>query len=430
MSLLKTVVPILFACIMSFVSVADAVLPTNNDPSNQIRFATPAQADAARQRLIQYVWPNGLDTSSVPVVTRNVPFPAVELALPGADPEACTIDRSLVSSVDRLDANVSGWDFHSVSYLLRPTNTANADRLVIVMAGHDYGLMTNGTGTSNGLDRAVNGALRAGFSVVAMQMPLYGWHPNTTDKTAVLPGAAGTVMFNTHDEIFEKVAPHVGGGATFRLFLEPVVQNINHFKKDVAGAKDVSMIGLSGGAWTAHMAAAIDTRIKLSVPVAGSAPLYVRNSDPGSFGDDEQNYPELYNEDIKPDGSGGGVATWLEIYALGGYGDGRRQIMVTNLYDKYFAGTFPDTFKDIVSTHVGSSLGKGQWEHVLDATHGSPTQPEHLISPHVVDDVFLPAALQVPEPAAGGAVLFYVGGVLAFRRRRNRRAREHSRGIR
>ena len=58
----------------------------------------------------------------------------------------------------------------------------------------------------------------------------------------------------------------------------------------------------------------------MSLPVGGSAPLYVRNSDASSRGDTEQVYAPLYAEDIADDGSGGGVATWLEIYALGAYG--------------------------------------------------------------------------------------------------------------
>jgi len=61
--------------------------------------------------------------------------------------------------------------------------------------------------------------------------------------------------------------------------------------------------------------------------------LLLRHLVPYTVGDTEQFYEPLYNEDIAPDGSGGGIATWMEIYALGGYGEGRRQIMVTAQYD-------------------------------------------------------------------------------------------------
>ena len=46
-----------------------AQLPTNNDPTNQIRFNTPAGADAKRQQLINYIWSGGLPTSTLPIAT-------------------------------------------------------------------------------------------------------------------------------------------------------------------------------------------------------------------------------------------------------------------------------------------------------------------------------------------------------------------------
>ena len=176
-------------------------------------------------------------------------------------------------------------------------------------------------------------------------------------------------------------------------------QGVNYFQSVTPNAGPVSMIGISGGGWTTSMAAAVDTRIKLSVPVAGSEPLYCRNADPASIGDTEQCYAPMYDENIAPNGSGGGVATWLEIYALGGYGEGRKQIMVTNLYDYYFSGHFADSFKGIVSNVVSNELGQGEWDYFLDDTHGSPTNPEHIISPYVQTNVILPAMLSIPEPS-------------------------------
>ena len=38
-------------------------LPTNNDPNNQIRFSTPAAADAVRVRLTNFIWTDGLPTA-------------------------------------------------------------------------------------------------------------------------------------------------------------------------------------------------------------------------------------------------------------------------------------------------------------------------------------------------------------------------------
>lgn len=60
------------------------------------------------------------------------------------------------------------------------------------------------------------------------------------------------------------------GAPAFRFFLEPVVLTINYALS--LGYKHVVMTGLSGGGWTTTVAAAVDPRITLSMPVAGSIP--------------------------------------------------------------------------------------------------------------------------------------------------------------
>ena len=47
------------------------------------------------------------------------------------------------------------------------------------------------------------------------------------------------------------------------------------------GYKRVVMVGLSGGGWTTTVAAAIDPRIDLSIPVAGSLPFAMRTAHAG-----------------------------------------------------------------------------------------------------------------------------------------------------
>ncbi|MCC7476095.1 MAG: hypothetical protein IT425_11925, partial [Pirellulales bacterium] len=311
-----------------------AQLPTNNDPANQIRFKDPAEAEARRASLIHFIWSDGLPTTT-PSVSTNVAFPT----------QAVGIDPSNVASVDRLEANVSNWGFQSVSYLMHPTNTANTNKLVIVHQGHASDL-------SFGVGTTANYLLQHGFTVLVMKMPLFGWN---TDTTASIPGH-GSKAYANHNQLISSTGP-TGGGWGYRLFLEPVVQGINHVVATNPKLENVSMIGLSGGGWTTSMMAALDKRIMLSIPVAGSAPLYARNADRGggSIGDLEQTYAPLYDENIKPDGTGGGVATWLEIYALGGFGTGRRQIKITNEFDSCcFSGTHPNSYKTIVANKVSS----------------------------------------------------------------------------
>jgi hypothetical protein len=351
--------------------------PTNNDPANQIRFDTPTEADARRAQLVDFIWGGGLPTA-MPAATTDVPFPDL----------AVGINPLNVARVDRLDVNVSGWDFHSVSYFMHPAYTANANRVVIVHQGH-ADTLEYGVGTT------ANHLLQNGFTVLTMEMPLFGWN---TDTTAVVPGQ-GTLTYGSHDAMIYNTGP-ANSGWGFRLFLEPVVQNINYIVGTTPALEDIGMVGLSGGGWTTSLMSAIDTRISLSAPVAGSAPLYERNvaTQGGTVGDPEQYYVPLYDEDIQPDGSGGGVCTWLEIYALGGYGGGRRQIQVTNEFDSCcFSGTFPDTYKYVVADKV-ASLGAGQWSHVLDSTHH-----EHKISSYAISTVIDPLfGITNPIPSPSG----------------------------
>ena len=353
-------------------------LPTNNDPGNQIRFATKEEADDRRDKLIRFIWPDGLPANLMPEVTEDVG--SVELS-----DHLALVDKSLVRQVDRLELEPLG--IHSLMFLLHPSNSETSSRLAIVHAGHTGG----GIYLNDSYLSSIEFFLRRGYAVVMIHMPLFGW--NTSDDLATLPnGAEVSVSESGHAGIINLVQHDtaLSAGAGFRVFLEPTIAAINHWATIDDGAPDVTMIGLSGGGWTTHLAAALDTRIGLNFPVAGSYPLYLRNISKyaGSVGDLEQYYEPLYNEDIAPDGSGGGVATWLEIYALGGYGKGRRQIMVTAKYDDCcFNGdpeTTVNTFVPVVARAV-RKLGEGQWEHHLDTTHRT-----HQISPWVLEAVVAP----------------------------------------
>lgn len=354
------------------------------DPAGQVRFATPEAADARRRKLVEWIWPGGLPVDALPQVSRDIGLEVFAGELAG-------IDGARAASVDRLDAEVAPYGFHSVMYLVHPaTENANSRRLAIIHSGHRRKVTEWA-----GLDAAANRLLAEGFTLLLADMPLYGWN---TDNTVELPGEGGTVTIRheysgrpcPHDDLFAKLTPHLPDGAVFRFFLEPVVQGVNHFLKSTPGAEDVTMIGLSGGGWTTHMSAAVDPRIRLSIPVAGSYPLYARPFARGSTGDTEQIYPPLYGEkdtdgDSIPD-TAAGVASWLEIYALGGYGPGRRQIQVLNFKDTCcFHGDLFETYDDFVSGLV-SKLGLGAWDLHSDTTHD-----KHMVSADVLDSVILPA---------------------------------------
>jgi Bacterial Ig-like domain (group 3) len=384
------------------------------DPSRQIRFTNAATAEAARQRLVTWIWPQGLPTNAMPVATVNGDLTTL---LSG---DLAGVDNALVASVDKLDADVAPHDFHSISYLIHPRRTnANTSRLVVAHQGHQGGLV-------DGIGDTANRLLQNGFNVLAVQMPLTGWN---TDNTVALPNGGVVTISGTstvaHNNMFARLTPALSDGTVYRFFLEPVVQGINYFLRGTPGATDVSMFGLSGGGWTTHMLAAVDPRIRFSFPVAGSYPLYVRNFDPSSVGDLEQYRSGLYRE-TDTDGDGvldfaAGVASWLEIYALGAYGPGRRQTQILNLYDACcFGGHYFTTYADFVSNRV-VNLGQGAWNLYSDTSHGR----EHKISPAAWELVILPAlgvggviqaeaavvsptSLNTPTYATGGVTNAYV----------------------
>ena len=350
------------------------------DPSGQIRFRTSAEADTKRQELIHYIWPDGLPTNTLPAAATNIGAEVFSGDLKGLNGE-------LAASVDRLDSNVSGMDFHSIAYLLHPkTTSANTTRLVIAHQGHQ-GRLVDGVGD------AINRLLEYGFTVLAMQMPLVGWN---TWHTITLPDGGGTVTITNrgtsgHTEVFSKLTPILINGGCFRFFLEPVVQCINYFQHTTPEAADVSMFGLSGGGWTTHMVPAVDTRIKQSFPVAGAYPGYIQQLLPPGSADTEQTYAPLYLEIVRQNPSGipdtaAGVASKLEIFALAGYGPGRRQIQILNLYDYCcFYGLYFITYINFVSAIV-RNLGQGQWDFYSDSSH-----MQHLISSNALENVIVPA---------------------------------------
>ena len=124
------------------------------------------------------------------------------------------------------------------------------------------------------------------------------------------------------------------------------------------------------------LAAAIDPRIKLSISVAGSMPIYARRFYPGSMGDTEQFLPALYND----------RAGYLDLYTLDAYGKGRRHIQINNQYDSCcFYGVSHTTWVDNVKKAV-TATGAGTYDFYLDSTHR-----QHQISDHAIEKLIDPA---------------------------------------
>ena len=132
--------------------------------------------------------------------------------------------------------------------------------LVIVHQGHGLGLV------GIGVDTLITELHAAGYAVVGCVMP-----------------------------------PEPHDGIPLSTFLWPVHAAITHAFATLPGLKRVCMTGISGGGWTTTLCAAIDWRIRASIPTAGSLPLYMAGDR-----DAEQLLPGL-----EP-------LTYLDLYAMAG----------------------------------------------------------------------------------------------------------------
>ena len=178
--------------------------------------------------------------------------------------------------------------------------------------------------------------MASGFSVLAMNMPHIRPANAELGIAADCTGGDHAFMFNIATS---------GGSSPMKFFIEPVVVAMNFLgsSQSLVRYTDFNMVGLSGGGWTTTVAAAVDPRIKLSFPVAGSVPLFLR-VEPYSH-DMEQFLPAMYGQRSP---FVAGIAGYPDLYVLGAMGSGRKQHQILNRHDNCCFGE---------GQHVASVLG-------------------------------------------------------------------------
>jgi len=252
-----------------------------------------------------------------------------------------------------------------LAYLFIPVKRNN--RLVLLNPGHSCTLKDSPE-TNYRIEATIKGLLQAGFDVLAVFMP----HVSETNCDL------------DHCSIMNTGLSPGDHPATYglRFFLEPEIVILNYLLPK-NNYKDINMVGLSGGGWTTNLLAAIDMRIKYSFSVAGSMPVYYRSDK--SMGDIEQFLPELYSD----------IAGYPDLYVMGAYGKGRKQVQILNRNDDCCFGqkqhdperdydkdlkTFERSVKDKLKT-LGA---EGHYYLVIDET-----APNHQISAETLNNVIL-----------------------------------------
>lgn len=255
--------------------------------------------------------------------TASLPTAMPAVVSPTADPIGLA-----AFSVDRFDYDPGVGT--NKSYYYQPASQNG--RVVIVHQGH------TGTLGEIGVSQLAQALLNNGFGVLV----------------AGMPGYCGNGGSSNHN-----------GYSSLHPFVEHVIASINHLAPT---ATDISMSGISGGGWTTVLCAAIDPRIKLSIPVAGSLPWHLRQAN--SIGDWEQ--AKVLD-----------VCDYPALYALGCDSVGRRQRAIHNRYDSCcFArdgsnGAYGANYATNVAGVVNAvaSVYGGEFSFVEDQSH-----TEHKIS--------------------------------------------------
>jgi len=368
---------LLMGLVIWFVSPAPAYALDDR----QITVRTATDVSNKRQALIDFIWgSDGFPSNNSPSVTKNV------CSLPQANnPPADDVCGGFVSNLSNLkrvdeirvhmEAGEEGLAYHFI-----PVRKNN--KLVIIHSGHNcylkddhgFGCTLNDPADhevakvycEHGLQRAINALLDDGYSVLAMYMPHF--RPDDCEQ-------------DDHNFMFD--IP-VTTGSPMKFFLEPVAVCLNYLKTKYSTDnfpkyEEFDMAGISGGGWTATVYAAIDPTIKFSFPVAGTVPLYT----PGSGGDLEQTLDAFYR-----------IAGYPDLYVMGSYGFGRKQVQVLNRHDSccfgeagWSSGTAYVQAMRSYETRVRqvmSTLGDGTFRLEIDEA-----APVHMISLNTVVNVIL-----------------------------------------
>ena len=308
-------------------------LPFQNQ-SNLGQIKTPDDLVRLRRQLTLTLW----GTDELPVSTALEHYKKVDAS-----------QYAHIRNLDRIDELVvmMDYDLDSRLYLFWPVDSINS--LVVYHQGHEGGFVEG--------KKTIEELLNAGHTVLAASMPLLGMN----SKPVVEFKGVGKSRVVEHNQIqFLETS-----GSPLKYFIEPVVRSLNYLTER-SEFESVSMVGISGGGWTTTIVAALDSRIKTSVSVAGTEPLVLSDKMPTEY---EQVAPELY-----------GLVNYPSLYILSATGADRKHIQIHNKYDPCcYRGQTAPIYEKVLSDIV-ESIDDGEFKVMIDSTHA-----EHKISQYAVE---------------------------------------------
>lgn len=249
--------------------------------------------------------------------------------------------------------------------IFHPIKRNGLKTTIIYHTGHGFSVLQEDLFVNFGSEdetkvKVIDFFLSKGFDVVGIDMPMFGLNKypiEVTEDSVVRP------MYG-HDGLFNLKNP-------FYYFMAPI-RSVIDFLEQQDPDTDFVMMGLSGGGWSATVYSAMDTRIKLSFPVAGSIPLGLRTA-ARDLGDLEQTFGTLYDK-----------FNYSTLYFLGAAGEGRMQYQILNRYDPCcFAFDGKQYWVDSVQHALQRVNDPGKFEFLLDSQSTT-----HRVSASALDTIY------------------------------------------
>lgn len=317
-------------------TIPNIAFETDIDELNTIH--GPADVERKRAELIEFIW-------------RGEGLPA------GEAPEKIELDIkdnrfANIPNLARIDEYTIEMEHgvNSIAYHFHPERAT--DGLLIYHQGHSGGFVKEQETIAHFVD--------AGYAVLAFSMPLKGM--NNTPTTTL--DRLGIIRLTSHDRLQYLERDDY---SPIKYFLHPMAVGVEHALAEY-DYEFVAMTGISGGGWTTHLYSAIDPRISRSYPIDGALPLFLRTLPPSNdLGHYETEHAELYR-----------TCNHLELFTMGAYGDGRKQLQVLNKY-AWAGGNRYQVYEPHIRERLAEA-GLGEFEVYVDVQRIHLRTQHHQIS--------------------------------------------------